>query len=172
LDTTKGVYLNILLILSSLIAYSIAVVAGSFSVPESSIALKPNMVKVENILSQEKDAEISKENTAFVSTEEYVRKYFSDAPIMAEVAWCESHFVHIDPLTGEAKRGHLNSQDIGVMQINEYYHRDASEKMGLTIEVLEDNLAYARYLFETEGTRPWNASRPCWGHYEQKFALK
>jgi len=104
-------------------------------------------------------------------TEDMVREYFSDIPIMAEVAWCESRFVHVDPATGETKRGHINSQDIGVMQINEYYHRDTAEKMGLTIEDFEDNLAYARYLYDTQGTQPWSASQPCWGN-SQHLAMK
>jgi hypothetical protein len=91
-----------------------------------------------------------------------VREYFKDIPIMAEVAWCESRLTHIDPHTGEVMRGMANPSDIGVMQINEYYHGDTAEALGLDIMVLEDNLAYARNLYEREGTQPWSASRPCW----------
>ena len=104
--------------------------------------------------------------------EQTVREYFSDIPVMAQVAWCESRFVHIDQQTGTVKRGHLNGQDLGVMQINEHYHRETAEKMGLVIEKFEDNLAYARYLYEEKGTQPWSASKACWGEHEQHLAMK
>jgi hypothetical protein len=96
------------------------------------------------------------------STEATVRSYFEDIPVMIEVARCESGFTHIDPATGAVKHGHLNFSDIGVMQINEMYHSAEARRMGFDIYDLEDNLAYARYLYEREGTRPWNASKSCW----------
>ena len=98
------------------------------------------------------------------SVEKVVRAYFKDIPIMAEVAWCESRFVHTDPHTGTVKRGHMNPADLGVMQINEYYHGVRAHALNLDLTKLEDNLAYARYLYEKEGTRPWNASQFCWEH--------
>lgn len=97
------------------------------------------------------------------STEGAVRRYFSDIPIMAEIARCESTFRHINPQTGAVLRGFVNASDVGVMQINTYYHGSTAERLGLDLMKLEDNMAYARYLYEREGTRPWNASRPCWG---------
>jgi hypothetical protein len=96
------------------------------------------------------------------NTEQTVRTYFEDIPIMAEVAWCESRFEHVNAETGQVKRGHINPKDIGVMQINEYYHQATANKLEVDIFSLEGNLEYARYLYEREGTRPWNASRPCW----------
>jgi len=97
-----------------------------------------------------------------LTVEEEVRSYFEDIPIMAEVARCESHFTHIDPTTGLVTRGRVNPLDVGVMQINEYYHEQTAENMGLELTNLEDNLAYARYLYEKEGTQPWSASSACW----------
>jgi hypothetical protein len=96
------------------------------------------------------------------SVEDVVRSYFKDIPIMIEVARCESGFTHIDPSTGKVFRGYANPKDVGVMQINEDYHLPTAKKMGLEITNLKDNLAYARYLYEQNGIRPWNASRPCW----------
>lgn len=93
-----------------------------------------------------------------------MRNYFKDIPIMAEVAWCESRFQHTDPHSGGVKRGHMNPSDLGVMQINEYYHGATAHKLELDLTKLEDNLAYARYLYEREGTRPWSASQFCWEH--------
>jgi hypothetical protein len=49
------------------------------------------------------------------------------------------------------------------MQINEKYHLEKSEKDNYNIYTLEGNTAYARQLYEEEGTRPWNSSKACWG---------
>jgi hypothetical protein len=34
--------------------------------------------------------------------------------------------------------------------------------MGLDIETLDGNLAYARHLYRTQGTAPWVYSEHCW----------
>ena len=92
----------------------------------------------------------------------YVREYFADAPIMANIAWCESRFRHLNP-EGEIFRGKVNDQDIGVMQINIKYHLVRSKELGVDIYSLKGNLEYAKHLYDTEGNTPWNSSRPCWG---------
>lgn len=97
-----------------------------------------------------------------MTVEEYVRSYFSDIPIMIEVAKCESRFRQYDK-NGEVLRGEQNSLDRGVMQINEYYHNEDSDKLGYDILTLEGNTAYARYLFEKYGVQPWAPSSRCWG---------
>lgn len=111
---------------------------------------------------------ISNEEVAnIMSTEQYVRQYFKDVPIMIEIAKCESHFRQLDS-DGEIHRGVVNNKDVGVMQINEFYHLDRAEKNGLDIYTTEGNTAYARDLYEREGTRPWASSKACWGKYESK----
>jgi hypothetical protein len=96
------------------------------------------------------------------TTEEVVRTYFSDIPVMIQIARCESTFRHTLP-DGTVLRGKVDSADTGVMQINMRYHGETAEELGLDLTVLHDNLAYARDLYERQGTRPWNASAPCWG---------
>lgn len=117
--------------------------------------------KVETQYRQElpKKEEIAKK----VSTEEYVRGYFKDIPIMADIAYCESRFRQFNTKTGEIFRGRVNNQDVGVMQINEYYHLDEAVDSNIDIYTLEGNTFYARELYEKFGTEPWNSSRPCWG---------
>lgn len=97
-----------------------------------------------------------------LTAEEYVKKYFSDIPIMIEIARCESRFRQYDK-NGEVLRGEKNSLDRGVMQINEYYHNENSEKLGYDILTIEGNTSYARRLFEKYGVRPWMPSFGCWG---------
>jgi hypothetical protein len=97
-----------------------------------------------------------------LSVEEYVRTYFQDIPVMADIAYCESRFRQFDK-DGEIFRGKVNNKDVGVMQINEFYHLDTAEEANYNIYTLEGNTAYARKLYEKFGTDPWNSSRPCWG---------
>lgn len=99
--------------------------------------------------------------TKTLTTQERVEEYFKDVPIMIDVARCESQFRQHDA-NGNALRGIVNSQDVGVMQINEKYHAATALKLGIDIYSLEGNLAYGRYLYETQGTRPWVHSSKCW----------
>jgi len=96
-----------------------------------------------------------------INTEAAVRKYFSDIPVMIQVARCESTFRHTLE-DGSVLRGKVDNRDTGVMQINTYYHGETAEDLGLDLENLEDNMAYARSLYERQGTQPWSASAPCW----------
>ncbi len=98
---------------------------------------------------------------AYNETELAVREYFKDIPIMIQVARCESTFRHT-LADGSVLRGVVDKADTGVMQINTRYHGTTAVELGLDLQILEDNLAYARYLYETQGTKPWNASAPCW----------
>ncbi len=95
------------------------------------------------------------------SVEAHVRDYFSDIPIMVEVARCESHFRQVGS-NGKIIRGIENPNDVGVMQINEDYHLEQAKKLGMDVYTLDGNLEYARYLYEKQGARPWLASSPCW----------
>ena len=123
--------------------------------------------KVENNVTESSVVRVidNKEIENMMSTEQYVRKYFADIPIMIQVARCESQFRHLDS-DGEIHRGVVNPADVGVMQINEHFHLDKSVKENYDIYTIEGNTAYARDLYEREGTKPWNSSKPCWGKYE------
>ncbi len=96
-----------------------------------------------------------------VSTEAIVREYFSDIPIMIQVARCESQFRQTLQ-DGSVLRGRVDPRDTGVMQINTYYHGETAKQLGLDLENIYDNMAYARDLYERQGTQPWSASAPCW----------
>jgi len=89
------------------------------------------------------------------------RDYYTDTPILIEVARCESQFRHYGK-SGDIIRGLTNTKDVGVMQINEEYHRDKAKSIGLDIYSLDGNLEYAKYLYEKEGTKPWQSSAKCW----------
>lgn len=95
------------------------------------------------------------------TTEKIVREYFSDIPVMIQVARCESHFRHT-LADGSVLRGEVDSADTGVMQINKRYHASKAAELGLDLDNIYDNMKYARYLYEKKGTQPWKASSPCW----------
>ena len=96
------------------------------------------------------------------SVQQFARTYFADIPIMIDIARCESKFRQFDA-DGNVLRGKVNTGDIGLMQINEGYHAEAAAKLGVDINTIEGNAAYARYLYEREGTQPWISSSKCWG---------
>ena len=103
----------------------------------------------------------TKEPLSIVSTEAYVRDYFKDTPILAEIARCESSFRQFDS-KGNVIRGIVNKGDIGVMQINKYYHEEDASKLGYDIYTIDGNLGYGRYLYEKYGSDPWSSSSKCW----------
>ncbi len=93
--------------------------------------------------------------------ERKAREYFKEDPILVEIARCESSFRHLDK-DGNVLRGKVNKGDVGLMQINEYYHAETARKLELDLETLEGNMAYAKYLYNREGGQPWKASSNCW----------
>ncbi len=96
-----------------------------------------------------------------ITLEAYVREYFAETPILAEIAKCESRFRQVNK-DGSVLRGEANKSDVGLMQVNEYYHGEKAVDLGFDLTTINGNLAYAKYLYDKEGTRPWNASAKCW----------
>lgn len=82
-------------------------------------------------------------------------------PILKQIAWCESNWRQWND-DGSVLRGRQNNQDVGFFQINEYYHLETAESLGINIYTLEGNVEYALMLYETQGTTPWNWSKHCW----------
>ena len=91
-----------------------------------------------------------------------VRAYFAGIPVMAEIAQCESRFRQFYSLDVPLAGGSGGNM-IGVFQINAPVHASYARSLGMDIYTLEGNFAYARLLYENEGTRPWLSSRSCWG---------
>lgn len=117
--------------------------AASIDVTNSAPVIKPKKL--------DKNADI----------ESKVRLFFADTPIMAEVIKCESQFRQFNS-DGSAFRGIVNNQDVGIAQVNEYYHAKRAKKLGIDIYTVDGNMAYAKLLYQEEGTDPWSSSAPCW----------
>ena len=53
-------------------------------------------------------------------------------------------------------------QDIGIWQINDYFHEETANKLGLNIYNQDNNLRYGMILLFEQGTSPWKWSKSCW----------
>jgi hypothetical protein len=104
---------------------------------------------------------VTEASLAGTDTELIVRTYFSDIPVMIQIARCESTFRHT-LADGSVLKGKVDSADTGVMQINTRYHAEKARELGHDLSNIYGNMAYARHLYEKQGTKPWGASAPCW----------
>lgn len=85
----------------------------------------------------------------------------SSSAILAAIARCESGSKDFDGRGRPVKNP--RSSATGRHQIMFSVHGLKARKMGINLKTPIGNLRYAQYLFSTEGTRPWAASRACWG---------
>lgn len=96
-----------------------------------------------------------------VIMEAYLRREYADTPILVEIARCESELRQFDK-NDNLVHGLANPADVGVMQINEFYHSETAKAMGIDVRTVEGNVAFAKYLYSKYGSSPWSASKPCW----------
>jgi hypothetical protein len=107
------------------------------------------------------DGAICVEDCPLIEVEGEVRAYFKDEPVLIAIAECESKFRHWER-QGVVLKNNQGSSATGVMQILESVHKEPANVLGYDIEDLHGNMAYARHLYEQQGTTPWNASIHCW----------
>lgn len=97
-------------------------------------------------------------DTDQVTIEKRVREYFSDIPDMIEIARCESKFRQYTD-SGNILR---SNGMIGVFQFYEAIHSKAAKDLGFDLETIDGNIGYAKHIYDSEGTTPWNGSSHCW----------
>jgi len=64
-----------------------------------------------------------------------------------------------------------NSSAIGLYQIMSSLHEEHARRMGLDIYELEGHVQFARWLFDTQGLKPWESSRWCWDKQYLAYGL-
>jgi len=96
------------------------------------------------------------------NTEDEVRTFFEDIPVMINIASCESKFRQFDE-EGIPLRGGWGNAMVGVFQFYEAIHRGTAASLGFDLATLQGNLQYAKHLYTTSGTAPWASSKSCWG---------
>lgn len=135
------------IIFAFVVSVGVAVVA--FGSPQSLFAAEPTRtVPTEALLTP-------------THIETLVRAYFAQAPEMPEIARCESEFRQYDT-DGSVLRGGFNKDMLGVFQFYEAVHAEGAAALGHDLATLKGNLAYAKHVYEEQGTTPWNSSRDCW----------
>ena len=85
--------------------------------------------------------------------EDAVRFYFADAPVMIDVARCETHFKQYN--SDASPYYDASKTYIGVFQISEKIHEAKASALGFNLATLDGNIRYARYLYDASGTNPW-----------------
>src|SRR5688572_16866811 len=71
---------------------------------------------------------------------EYVEQQLSDRPTLIQIADCESDFRMVE--------GKVNADDFGVLQINDHYHEEPSQSLGLDTHTLYGNVTYGKHLYD------------------------
>ncbi|MEK7155945.1 MAG: peptidoglycan-binding domain-containing protein [Patescibacteria group bacterium] len=97
-----------------------------------------------------------------VDVESVVRAYFGETPVMVDIARCESKFRQYTD-SGNPLYGGYQGKMVGIFQVYEDIHAAYAKGLGMDIYTTDGNMAYARLLYEREGTKPWISSFPCWG---------
>lgn len=92
--------------------------------------------------------------------EAQVRSYFASTTVMIAIASCESGFRQFDPSGNPLMGG--NGDVYGIFQISSSTHAAIARSMGMDIGTVLGNMAYANYLYEKSGTKPWISSFQCW----------
>ena len=95
------------------------------------------------------------------TVEASVRSFFADTPVMADIANCESQF-HQFNSDGSVLHGGYRDRMIGIFQIAPM-HESEAEAHGFDLDTITGNMAYAKLLYDQNGTSPWLDSMPCWG---------
>lgn len=153
------------------------------------IAIIVSLFFAPTVASQEKEAETpletelvsttTPEKVEVVAETKQTRPSVHNLPsILLDIAWCESRdnqnkvgynyrFREITLEDGSTTtEKYLWSKDIGRFQINDYYHAEEARRLGFDIYTEEGNTLYAIRLYNTNGTRDWNPSKPCWSDIE------
>lgn len=132
----------------------------------------PNTVSYERLKTETAFASTTAINST--STPAKVSKLPPMPQVLLDISWCESRddqnkvgknyrnrTIHNgDGSTSTVKV--LWSKDIGRWQINDYYHKETAKRLGFDIYTEEGNALYALVLYNSNGTRDWEASKPCW----------
>lgn len=89
-------------------------------------------------------------------------KYRVDSDTARAVIQCESQMNGSAINENKDENGITWSKDIGLFQINNYFHEKTMNDMGLNINNQWDNLEYGFILISKQGLSAWKASKSCW----------
>lgn len=83
-------------------------------------------------------------------------KALANHPFLFALACRETRFNHADPENPtKVHTGKIDKDDTGIMQINKRIHKDLLKEKGLNADVFEDNIAFAKFLYDEKGIDHW-----------------
>jgi len=103
------------------------------------------------------------------AVESRVREYFSDIPVMIEIARCESTFRQFTDSGSVLKTA---AGMVGVFQLYGEVHETAATALGFDIDTLEGNIGYAKHLYQNSGTTPWRSCVPATTQIDSQTKLR
>ncbi len=133
-----------------------------FVLPLLTTTISANDEKVKVVSGTTAEVKIEKPLSNRELIEQFSEQYKVNSTLALKIASCESGLTQFNS-DGSVFRGRQNPQDVGIFQINEYYHLKRSQELGLNIYTREGNIEFAMILLSTTGTSPWNWSKACWG---------
>ena len=137
----------------------------------TSTATADDMKTMIQPMRREVKAEDYKPVTDPKNVEMFLKDYFADIPLLAKIGACESRNRQYNS-NGGVLRGEKNTYDRGVMQINILYHQETADKLGLDLNSIDGNVAFARHLYEKFGAKPWKSSSACWSKFASSEIAK
>lgn len=90
-------------------------------------------------------------------------------PELAVICSCESKGIpdgkpnHYESDGVTVLTGRVEPRDRGMCQINSYYWGAKATELGYDIETPNGNIQMANFIYETQGSQPWSASKKCHG---------
>lgn len=96
------------------------------------------------------------------SIKQTIIAFFPNAPIMVQVAKCESELRHRTK-SGALLPNQGGGSARGTFQVLMRIHAPEMRKMGLNPDNDRDYMVYVKHLYDTFGLTPWQPSRHCWG---------
>lgn len=95
---------------------------------------------------------------------------FNELPLsLQKVLLCESNGRHED---AKGKVIVSKTNDIGIAQINKYWHGKRAKTLGLDLHDVNDNLKYALILYTEQGLRPWVCAKILGLYVPKSLVLK
>lgn len=121
------------------------------------VEINPTVIEEDNRETTLEEVIVQSTHPGIIYTQNEVRLI----PALEAICVCESgKQFHPD---GSVVRGRVNPLDIGMCQINQKYHGEASEALGFDIFTEVGNIKYSNHLYKQQGAQPWFWSKPCHG---------
>ena len=81
----------------------------------------------------------------------------TQSTIVKYIIGCESQYI-----SNAINYNTAVGEDVGLFQINTYYHQERAVELGYNLYKPSDNLKFGKLLLDEQGLQPWAHSKHCW----------